>query len=251
MTQFVQDVPQSAIDVWIQALNQNFSLSMLSSFIDFTSLGWILFFLTFMVYVLSKDQWMRLRIELQRLVMIDPLTLLPNRRLFEDRAGQLLKVCQRQEAGFAIILGDLDFFKLVNDSMGHQAGDILLKELAERFSQAIRGEDTVARLGGDEFVFLIQGVKEPADIEHVTQRIYACLEEPIAVQDATFNIGISMGIAFYPEQGLTVESLLRRADLALYRAKAVKNTYEIYNDEDDDLLCLNHIAKHNDLRKVG
>lgn len=247
----MSDAPQSLVSSFLDVLSQHFSVSVMSRFIDFYSLGWVLFLLTLMIYIISKEQWVRLKNELQRLVMLDPLTLLPNRRLFEDRAAQLLKISQREGKDFAVILGDLDYFKLVNDSLGHQAGDVLLKEVSSRFTQALRGEDTVARLGGDEFAFLIHGAQTQKDIAYVVQRIYACLEEPIALEDRTFTIGISLGVAFYPDHCQDIEGLLRRADIALYRAKETRNTYEIYTSEDEETLGLINIAKHNDLRKVS
>jgi diguanylate cyclase (GGDEF)-like protein len=251
MLQLLTDEHQTLASNFLDRLNQHFSTSPLAHYIDFYSLGWVLFFMTFLIYIVSKEQWLRLKTELQQLVMLDPLTRLPNRRLFADRAAQMLKIAHRQEKGFAVILGDLDYFKLVNDSLGHHAGDLLLKELAVRFTEAIRGEDTVARLGGDEFAFLIHGVQSEKEIAMVITRIYNSLEAPIAIEDRTFNIGISLGVAFYPCHCLEIEGLLRRADIALYRAKDKRNTYEIYLSEDEEALGLTNIARHNDLRKVG
>jgi len=245
------DVPNNHFSSILAALNNNFSVSSLAHYIDFYSLGWVLFFFTLMIYVMSKEQWLRLKKELQALAMNDQLTSLPNRRLFEDRAEQLLKISKRQEKGFAVMLADLDYFKLINDSLGHQAGDIVLKELAARFATVIRGEDTVARLGGDEFAFLVQDVRSQEDIEVVLQRIYATLDEPIAIEDRTFNIGMSMGVAFFSHHSVDVEGLLRRADISLYRAKEERNTYQIYTNEDDEVLGLKNIAKHNDLRRAS
>ena len=250
MTPPLQVAPPSIVSTYLDAINQPFLSSPLAHFIDFHSLGWVLFFLTFLIYIVSKEQWVRLKKDLQQLVMLDPLTNLPNRRLFADRANQLLKIAERQKKGFTILLGDLDYFKLVNDSLGHQAGDLLLKEIAGRFKECLRGADTVARFGGDEFAFIIHGATTPDEIAIVMQRIFSCLEEPIAIEDRTFNIGISLGVAIYPDHCLEIEGLLRRADISLYRAKEIKNTYQIYVSEEEELLGLSNIAKHNDLRRA-
>lgn len=235
----------------IAKLSENFNYSILANYIDFYSLGWILCFVTLLVYVLSKEQWLRVKKELQQLAMVDVLTNLPNRRLFEDRAEQLLKRSERNNANFAVVVADLDDFRLINDSLGHQAGDLILQAVAKRLTNALRGEDTVARLDGNAFVFLIQDLKVLTDINIVIDRIYEALNEPIEIENRTFNLGISIGASFYPAQGTTLNVLLRKADTALYLAKETKNCYMAFADSFEELAGLQTIAKHNDLRAIG
>jgi len=245
------DVPNNIFSSVLAALNHNFSVSALSHYIDFYSLGWVLFFFTLMIYILSKEQWMRLKRELQAMAMNDHLTDLPNHRLFEDRANQLLKISRRKEKSFALVLADLDDFKVINETMGHYAGDIALREVSERLMTVIRGEDTVARLGGDEFGFLIQDVRSREDIEIVFNRILAIMADPVIVEGEKFKLGISMGVAFFPNHSIDVDGLLRRADIALYRAKEEQQTYQIYHSEFDELLEQKSIGKHCEIKKAS
>ncbi len=245
------EIPQTMISNVLENWQANFSASPLSHYIDFHSIGWVLFALVLMVYLINKEQWVKLKKQLEEQAMQDQLTDLPNRRFFEIRAAQILKTTQRQGRPFAIMIADLDNFKLINDSLGHHAGDIVLKELAERFTRVVRGDDMVARLGGDEFAFVIQNTDKPGDVDMILQRLYGVLELPVAIENRTFNIGMSFGVALYENADSTVEGLLRRADISLYRAKVTKNTYQIYTNEDDEILGLNNIARHNDLRRLA
>jgi diguanylate cyclase (GGDEF)-like protein len=200
-------------------LQYHFKYSMLSNYIDFYALGWVLFIFTLLIYLISKDQWLRLRMELQQNAMYDLLTGLPNRRLFEDRMMQKVRLCGRKKESFALILGDLNNFKLVNDTLGHHAGDDLLKQVAMELSTVVRSSDTVARLGGDEFAFIINDVRTPSDVQQVAEKILLALAQPIMMEGKAFQVGISLGISFYPEHGTNQQELLRRADIALYQAK--------------------------------
>ncbi len=207
--------------------------SILTVFTDFDTIGWLLFFLMFLVYAISKDQWFRLRKELHRYAMFDLLTGLPNRRHLEDRAQQTIRLCERRGEKFTLMLGDLNHFKSVNDTLGHHAGDELLKQVAKRISQAIRTSDTLARLGGDEFAFIIHSHQGDLGITQVCQRLQAALAEPFELDGHLFQIGISLGGAIFPEEGATLDELLRRADVSMYQAKEAQSDFVFYRDAFD------------------
>jgi diguanylate cyclase (GGDEF)-like protein len=148
----------------------------------------------------------------------DGLTGLPNRQLFKDRLEREIAHAKRTQTQIALIYIDLDRFKNVNDSMGHSAGDALLRGVSEQLASQLRDSDTLARLGGDEFVVIAPGPQEqPAHV--LAERLQAALREPIVVQGATCFAQASIGLAVYPQDGTDVESLLRNADIAMYRSK--------------------------------
>ena len=149
----------------------------------------------------------------------DQLTGLPNRFLFHDRLAQALASARRRRAGFALLYLDLDGFKPVNDQFGHEAGDALLIAVGERLLRCVRAADTVARMGGDEFTILLPEIQEPAHIRRVVEQILQSLEEPFAVGEGECRIGLSIGIARFPEDGDTSDLLLSRADTAMYEVK--------------------------------
>jgi diguanylate cyclase (GGDEF)-like protein len=149
----------------------------------------------------------------------DPLTALPNRTLFGVRLDEAVARARRGE-NFALLCLDLDRFKEVNDSLGHPIGDALLQAVTERLNAAIRLTDTVARLGGDEFALIQTGLVHPADAITLGDRLVAALQTPFELQGHHIAIGVSIGIALAPDDGTDPELLLRRADMALYAAKA-------------------------------
>ena len=150
----------------------------------------------------------------------DPLTGLPNRRLFDDRLATALHHAARRGEMLAVALLDLDRFKAVNDTLGHPAGDGLLVELARRFTDALRVSDTVARLGGDEFIFLFTGVDTVEDARSPAEKLIAAAALPIQLEQGTAMVSASLGISLFPSDGIDVATLLRCADTALYAAKA-------------------------------
>jgi diguanylate cyclase (GGDEF)-like protein len=164
----------------------------------------------------------------------DALTGLPNRTLFQDRIGQALLSARRDGSEAAVLLMDLDRFKEINDTLGHHAGDALLRELSERLRTKLRSSDTVARLGGDEFGILLARVASMTDLEDVIRRIREAVEEPFTLQDLPLGIEASIGVAFYPSHGGDVETLLQRADVAMYLAKESHSGYEIYDPNGDE-----------------
>lgn len=162
----------------------------------------------------------------------DELTGLANRTLWHDRVTQALSTLRREEAREVVLmLLDLDHFKLVNDELGHAAGDEVLKQVAQRLRAALRDSDTLARLGGDEFAILMPAVPGGARAgEHVAAKILGCFEQPFHAADRELFMNASIGIAVSPDHGETVEVLLNHADIAMYRAKRSDGHYSFYAD---------------------
>ncbi len=150
----------------------------------------------------------------------DALTRLPNRTLAEDRLEQALARAQRRKELFAVLCIDLDGFKNVNDSLGHQAGDELLRIVATRLRARIRHSDTLARIGGDEFLAVIEDCSSDSAARSVGESLISALQEPVALDGQTVSISGSIGIAIYPTNGRHATELKRNADQAMYRAKA-------------------------------
>jgi diguanylate cyclase (GGDEF)-like protein/PAS domain S-box-containing protein len=160
-------------------------------------------------------------VQLDFLAHHDPLTRLPNRLLLLSRLEHALKIAQREQKMFALLMLDLDRFKEVNDSFGHLAGDELLQQIAQRLSSRLRGVDTVCRLGGDEFTILLEDMSQPEDAALVANDIINVLSEPWQLsENIEVRIGASVGISLYPDHGDEPEQLLQQADSALYHAKA-------------------------------
>jgi diguanylate cyclase (GGDEF)-like protein len=157
--------------------------------------------------------------QLRHLASHDALTGLPNRLLLDDRVNQAIAQATRGSHEFALLVVDLDRFKLINDSLGHRAGDDLLREVAARLKSAVRSVDTTARLGGDEFVILIDGPVTHEEAVEVGKRAIRAMEPSIRLLGIDVHISPSIGIAFYPGDGPNVDTLLARADAAMYSAK--------------------------------
>ncbi len=149
----------------------------------------------------------------------DYLTSLPNRLLLTDRLEQDIKHFKRTKKQVAVIFTDVDKFKIINDSLGHGVGDSILKEIAYRLKHSIRDSDTVARFGGDEFVILIDDFKNIHDIIKIVMKIHKSFTKEIKLENTTHNITLSMGISVFPNDGNSVETLLKNADIAMYKAK--------------------------------
>lgn len=172
--------------------------------------------------------------EMQFLALHDTLTGLPNRTLFTDRLQQAILTAGRDGAGFGLLIMDMDRFKEVNDSLGHQSGDLLLQQMSARLRSALRQSDTVARLGGDEFGVLPFGVLDVQASVFAAQKILGAKDVPFTLGEATVEVGLSIGIAQYPEHGRDAETLMRRADVAMYVAKRTKSGYAVYSSEQDE-----------------
>ena len=158
--------------------------------------------------------------EVRHQALHDPVTDLANSRLFEDRVTQSLSIPRRNGNSLALLFVDLDRFKFVNDHHGHKVGDELLRAVAERLLVTVREEDTVARIGGDEFGILLQRMTHTAHAEGVAAEVVAALGEPFVIRGLTLTIGASVGVTVFPEDGDTYDSIVSRADSAMYRAKA-------------------------------
>lgn len=170
---------------------------------------------------------------LQRMAFYDALTDLPNRTLYRDRVEQELAVSHRNNLRFAVIFLDLDRFKAVNDTLGHDAGDELLRLVARRLRGSIRESDTVARQGGDEFMALLRDLRQREDAASVAANIVEALQRPFEVFGHRIEIGTSIGIAIYPEHGRDFDALSRHADMAMYQAKhAGRGTFRFYSESD-------------------
>jgi diguanylate cyclase (GGDEF)-like protein/PAS domain S-box-containing protein len=170
---------------------------------------------------------------IEQLAFYDPLTNLPNRRLLSDRLQQALEHAQRYEDQIvAVMVFDLDNFKTVNDSLGHNYGDDLLKHVAQVFQSQVRSEDTVSRQGGDEFTIILAGMKQIEKIADIADNILQKLSQPINLSGHQVVIGTSIGIAVYPNDANSYDELLRNADMAMYYAKDEgKNNFQFFMPE--------------------
>ncbi len=169
----------------------------------------------------------------------DALTGLANRRLLDERIAHALHDARRHGHRFALAMIDLDEFKQVNDSLGHGFGDKLLQLMAHRLELVVRGEDTIARSGGDEFVLLVDTVHEREEIHHLLERVIAAVEKPTTVGGRTFSLRGSIGVAVFPEDGQDAQTLLRRADIAMYAAKKSSDIpFCFFASDMEDLVAL-------------
>jgi len=157
--------------------------------------------------------------EINDLAYYDALTNLPNRVLFKDRLEQALDLAKRSGKFLGVIFLDLDGFKEVNDTLGHDWGDHLLKQIGKRLSAAVRKYDTVARFGGDEFLIMVPQLAQKKDLEEVAKKITRIFQQPVIIEEQEFFINASSGVAVFPEDGEDVKTLLKNADMAMYVAK--------------------------------
>jgi diguanylate cyclase (GGDEF)-like protein len=158
-------------------------------------------------------------VALQHLATHDPLTDLPNRFLMVDRLTQLLSRARRYGSAFAVLFMDIDRFKDINDSYGHEFGDRVLRAVAQRLTTAVRQNDTVARIGGDEFVIILETAQGARAADTVAQHVHRALGRPLTLEHRRVRVTVSIGISMYPQHGEDVDTLLRAADSAMYRAK--------------------------------
>ncbi|HET8710039.1 MAG TPA: EAL domain-containing protein [Spongiibacteraceae bacterium] len=175
--------------------------------------------------------------QLEQMAFYDTLTGLANRRLFRNRLEHMLSNIPRTGAGVALILIDLDHFKHVNDSMGHDSGDALLTVVSERLKHCVRFTDTVARLGGDEFAVILPNVPDTLTVSAIAEKIMMAVSKPVLLGDQEITISASMGISMAPEDSNTAEVLIKNADLALYKAKDEgRNSFKFFTTEMNTLL---------------
>jgi diguanylate cyclase (GGDEF)-like protein/PAS domain S-box-containing protein len=158
--------------------------------------------------------------ELEKLAFYDPLTGLPNRRFFIDLLGFGLAKAKRSGAKAAVLMLDMDNFKRVNDLLGHTGGDLLLQQQAQRIRAAVREQDAVSRMGGDEFTIMLSPVREISEVTTLAKRVLDSLNTPVTIGNHTLEVGASVGVALYPNDGEKTDDLIRNADMALYEAKS-------------------------------
>ncbi len=188
--------------------------------------------------------------QLNYLAYHDPLTGVTNRLFFHDRLQQSILYSQRKKEKLALLFLDLDRFKIINDTLGHYIGDIVLREVAIRLQKCIRETDTISRWGGDEFTIILNDIKQPQDVMKVADKILKSLSKPLFHEDQELYITISMGIALYPEDGKGVRTLLKNADIAMYQAKIKgKNNFQFYC-EDMNITTLERLEMETNLRKA-
>ncbi|HCS63733.1 MAG TPA: GGDEF domain-containing response regulator [Cellvibrio sp.] len=156
---------------------------------------------------------------LTRLAHYDPLTDVPNRILFRDRLEHAIHLAERDNASFTLMFIDLNGFKQVNDNFGHDAGDAIIRICAERLNACLRRSDSVARMGGDEFTLLLQKIAVNTDVAHIAEKVIVAIEQPAEINGHEVVVGCSIGIAIYPQAGRDADTLLKHADMAMYKAK--------------------------------
>lgn len=167
----------------------------------------------------------------------DALTLLPNRFLSLDRLSQILKEAERSSEKIAVLFLDLDDFKKVNDSLGHEVGDKLLVEAAKRLTFAVRKSDTIGRLGGDEFIVLLRALVDNNNASDIAENLLNIFREPFQIDGRELILTLSIGIAIYPENSSSVSDLLRNADAAMYQSKALgRNAYSFFTNEMNEIM---------------
>ncbi len=176
---------------------------------------------------------------LARLAHYDPLTDIPNRILFRDRLEHAIRLAERDNTFFTLMFIDLNGFKQVNDNFGHDAGDAVIRICAERLSNCMRRSDSVARMGGDEFTLLLQNIENNTDVAHIAQKVIDSISVPSQIGGYEVVVGCSIGIAMYPQAGRDADTLLKNADLAMYKAK----------QEDGSSYCFFTDAMNQDVRR--
>lgn len=188
--------------------------------------------------------------ELRYLANYDALTGLPNRALLMDRIQHGIEQAKRQHRSLALCFIDLDKFKHINDSLGHDIGDLMLKEVARRLKLTLRDSDTVARLGGDEFVVLLEGYKNNDNISHVARKMLAVISEPMQLGSDNMGVSPSIGIAIFPDDALNGTELMKHADVAMYHAKeAGRNNFQFFIKEMNEKAHM-QLARETRLRKA-
>ena len=170
-------------------------------------------------------------IAIHRLAYTDTVTNLPNRARFHELVQEAVLAGQREQRPIALLLTDLNRFKDVNDTLGHDIGDSLLQQVGLRLRSKLFAPDVVARLGGDEFGILLPQLAACQDVKHVIKKIHDCLEAPFVIQGIPIAIETSIGVALMPEHGNNADTLIQRADIAMYRAKQMASSYVVYANE--------------------
>ncbi|MFU2486393.1 EAL domain-containing protein [Thauera sp. WH-1] len=184
------------------------------------------------------------------LAYYDPLTGLPNRRLLEDRLQVELAHAARMRSRLAVMFVDLDRFKRINDSLGHEVGDRLLVEIASRLRASLREDDTVARMGGDEFLVILSNLQGPDEAAVTARRLVSALRRPVVIEGRELVVTTSVGISIYPDDSLDAQTLIKNADIAMYRAKDEgRNSFQLYEPA-MNARSLEHLALETALHRA-
>ncbi|MYN04894.1 EAL domain-containing protein [Pseudoduganella sp. DS3] len=187
---------------------------------------------------------------LHLLAHVDPVTCLPNRNAFNDKLAYTLKRADRQETAVSLLLLDLDNFKVVNDTLGHDTGDKLLRLVAERLTQTLRSTDIICRIGGDEFVVIVEPADDEVEPDQVARKILRALADPFMVETHQLFVSASIGVSVYPKDAGDSAAVIRCADIAMYHAKNKgKNAYEVFH-EDMAAKASKRLALEANLRKA-
>ncbi|WP_404376748.1 EAL domain-containing protein [Vreelandella aquamarina] len=196
----------------------------------------------------AERHWTNQR--LSHMALHDSLTGLPNRLLLTDRLNVALSYAHRHHQHVALLFLDLDLFKHVNDVFGHAMGDQLLKEVAKRLSSCVRVEDTVSRQGGDEFIVALTGIKNAQEASTIAEKLLSVVTAPFTLEETDIVLGVSIGIACFPDDGENAETLMRNADTAMYVAKQLgRNRYQFYAPE-MNMKALDYLTLESDLHRA-
>ncbi len=195
----------------------------------------LIYFLVVKPFVKQRDSAMK---KVTLLAHYDPLTDLANRRLIEQNLRILMAHCARRGIFSALLLIDLDDFKLINDTYGHDAGDAMLIEVAKRLTATLRNEDVVGRIGGDEFVVLIDHLDEDenkakAKVAKIAKKVHSVINIPLDYNEASLKVGSSIGIALLHTEQISMDAIFKRADMAMYEAKKLATNHVIFSDENE------------------
>jgi diguanylate cyclase (GGDEF)-like protein/PAS domain S-box-containing protein len=188
--------------------------------------------------------------EIEHLAYHDHLTSLPNRRLLQDRIEKAISNAARHETRMALMFIDLDHFKVINDTLGHEYGDLLLKAAAERLQGCVREQDSIARTGGDEFVVLLAEINDANDAVVVTQKILESMSRPYQIKGTELRSTPSIGISIYPEDGLTIDILMKHADVAMYHVKERGRAGYHFFAEDMNVRTMERLTVESNLHKA-
>lgn len=209
-----------------------------------------------LIDIIANDlgRWYERKLADQRISYLathDNLTGLPNWHLLQDRIAQAIAHAGRHRKRAAILFIDLDRFKIINDSLGHEMGDLLLKETGIRLRSCVRAEDTVARQGGDEFVVLLQGISDHQSAGAVAKKILEAIKQPYPIGGKKLHIGCSIGIAIFPDDGENADILLKNSDIAMYHAKEIgRNNYQFFTADMNQQIMERHLLE-TDLRRAA
>jgi diguanylate cyclase (GGDEF)-like protein/PAS domain S-box-containing protein len=189
-------------------------------------------------------------VKMAHLAQHDFLTDLPNRALLTERLSQAIGLAHRHRKQVALLFVDLDYFKRINDSLGHASGDQLLRSVADRLVASVRASDTVCRQGGDEFVILLAEIEQPQDAAHIAEKLRAAFSAPHLVDGQELHVTLSIGISVYPDDGGTVDTVMQNADTAMFHAKASgRNNYQFFRAE-MNVRAVRRLAVESSLRRA-